>query len=140
MKTINKVQAVIYALKDKKPYFLVMHRVLHWKGWEFVKGTPEKGETPRQTILREIREETRLKDVKTMKWWKRSISFTSNGQKYRISHVFLIKVNQLKPVVIKQRVQEHDGYLWVSKEKALKLLTYKNAKELLKNLHRNLFK
>jgi len=54
------VAAVVF---DKRGRFLVLKRKLHWHGWEFVKGHVEK-ETARQAVLRELREETGIKNVK----------------------------------------------------------------------------
>lgn len=134
MTTIKKVQAVIYRMQEDIPQFLIMHRILHWSGWELVKGTPEKKESPRQTILREIKEETKLKDVKIVKSWKKRILFTGEGGRYEITDLFLVKAAGNGKVKIDQKIQEHDGYLWVTKEQALKMLTYPNARKVLEGI------
>src|SRR4030042_161044 len=60
-------RAIIYDIKNGKPYFLILHRSLRWRGWEFLKETIEKGETSRQTLIRGIQEETGLKSFKIIK-------------------------------------------------------------------------
>jgi len=140
MKPVQKVQAVVYDITDNTAYVLLLHRVLHWRGWEFPKGTMEAGESPEDTIKREVREETGLKGAVITDRLGKQIAFTSKGREYVIVDVFLIRADMTLPVQIDQNTQEHDGYRWVTAEEALDLLTYENARDLLKEVHRNLFK
>ena len=41
----EKVQAVVYDIRNNKPYFLILHRILRWQGWELLKETLEDGES-----------------------------------------------------------------------------------------------
>jgi 8-oxo-dGTP pyrophosphatase MutT (NUDIX family) len=53
---------VPYFINEKNVVeFLLLKRKLHWKGWEFCKGKIEKGETQKETVIRELREETGIK-------------------------------------------------------------------------------
>ena len=69
MKTINGIAAIIFAEKNGERYFLLLHRVLNWTGWEFVKGRLDEGEERQEekALLREIEEETGLKQLKIVK-------------------------------------------------------------------------
>jgi len=66
MEVKNKYRKGIFCVlyHGKKPEFLLLHRKLHWTGWEFCKGKKEKGETVLETAEREIREETGQKAAK----------------------------------------------------------------------------
>ncbi len=66
-KPIKKVRAIIYDIKDNQPYFLILHRVLRWQGWEFVKETLEPGENVIGALKRGIKEETGLKNFEIIK-------------------------------------------------------------------------
>ena len=57
---------VVYRIDkhSNKPLYLLLKRKKHWKGWEFPKGGVEKGETERETLLRELKEECGLKILK----------------------------------------------------------------------------
>ncbi|NCO23447.1 hypothetical protein COW09_00755 [bacterium (Candidatus Moisslbacteria) CG12_big_fil_rev_8_21_14_0_65_36_11] len=134
MKTIKKVQAIIYDLKGKKPYFLILHRVLRWKGWEPLKGTTRKGETRRQTLKREIGEETRLKNFKIIKSLGKKEKWEALGKKYAIVDIFLVRADMNEKVSLKQKVVEHDKYLWADKKTALKKLTWPKTKKILKQI------
>ena len=61
---MKKVRAIIYDIKDNVPYFLILHRVLRWNGWEVLKETMELKETIEETLERGIREETGLHNFK----------------------------------------------------------------------------
>jgi len=134
MKTIKKVQAIIYDFKGGKYYFLILHRVLRWRGWELLKGTIKKGETPKQTIKREIKEETKLKNFKIIKNLHQKEKWRIGEKKYAIVDVFLVKAEMNEKLSLKQRKIEHDQYLWVDKKTALKKLTWPKTKEFLKKI------
>ena len=134
MRTIKKVQAIIYDFKDGKYYFLILHRVLRWKGWEFLKGTLRKEETPKQAIKREIKEETKLKNFKIIKSLHQKEKWETEGKKYVIVDVFLVKAEMNEKISLKQRKIEHNQYLWADKKTALKKLTWPKTKEFLRNI------
>jgi len=134
MRTIKKVQAIIYNLKGGKFYFLILHRVLHWKGWEFLKGTLKKGETLKQAMQREIKEETKSKNFKIIKSLHQKEKWEIGEKKYVIVDVFLVKADINEKLSLKQRKVEHDKYLWADKKTALKKLTWPKTKEFLRNI------
>ena len=87
MKSNRKVQAIIYAIKKRIPYYLILHRVLHWSGWELLKETIENDETHEETMIRGIEEETSLKKYKIIKSFDVKIKFGENI----IEKVFVLK-------------------------------------------------
>ena len=139
IKISKKVQAIIYDIKEEKPYFLILHRILRWKGWELLKGTLEDGEEDNITkaLEREIKEETNLKDFKIEKSLNKKIIFYNKERTVKniILDVFIVRADiEQKISLHKNSVIEHDDYKWVDKETAIKMLTFDNAKELIKNL------
>ena len=148
-KIIKKVQAIIYDLPCEiprlagsrlgrishgRPYFLILHRVLRWRGWEFLKGTLKKGETPKQAIKREKKEETKLKNFRIIKSLHQKEKWEIGGKKYVIADVFLIKADMNEKLSLKQRKIEHNKYLWADKKTVLKKLTWPKTKEFLKEI------
>ncbi len=59
------VNGIIYSKEKDGIFFLVLHRVLNWKGWEFPKGGIEKTDSVDEIALRrEIKEETGLTNIR----------------------------------------------------------------------------
>jgi ADP-ribose pyrophosphatase YjhB (NUDIX family) len=138
-KQIKKVRAIIYDIKNKKPYFLILHRILRWRGWEFLKETMEKGETLRKTIIRGIKEETRLKNFKLVKRLNRVEKWQADGIDYIITDTFLVRANIKEKISLKQEIIEHDDYQWVDRKIALQKLTWPKTKEIFKEINKKSF-
>lgn len=133
-KQVKKVRAIIYDIKNGKPYFLILHRILRWTGWEFLKGTIKPGESNEEALKREIKEETGLKKFKIIKSLDKQERWQALGNEYFIVDVFLVRADMGDKISLKQEIIEHDGYQWVDKETALKKLTWPESKKLLKGL------
>jgi|SRR3989344_3171038 len=131
--------AIIYRIKDNIPHYLLLH---YPSGhWEFAKGHIEEGENAQQAAIREIEEETGIKDLKIIPGFEEYIKYffrKSYGLKDQAKKtapwVFKLVVFYLAETKIENvRIsEEHKGFLWLPYEQALKRLTYKNAKELLR--------
>ena len=134
---IKKVRAIIYDIKDSQPYFLILHRILRWQGWEFIKETIEPGESVEETLKRGIKEETGLKKFKIIKRLNKQEKWQALGKDYFVVNTFLVKADMKQKISLKQEIIEHDGYEWVDKKTALKKLTWPKSKELLKELKIN---
>jgi ADP-ribose pyrophosphatase YjhB (NUDIX family) len=129
---IKKVRAIIFDIKDTQPYFLILHRILRWQGWEILKETIEPGETPRQALKRGIKEETQLEKFKIIKNLKKQEKWQALGNNYWIVDTFLVQADMNQKISLKQEIVEHNGYQWADKKTALKKLTWPETKKLLK--------
>ena len=124
----NSVAAIVY---HKKEYLLLKYGLGHW---EYVKGHMEKGETEKETIMRELEEETGIKEASIIEGFneKYDYVFTSKGKKiHKFVNCYLIKSNT-RDVKLSF---EHVGYKWLPFKNAIKLLTYNNARRILKKAH-----
>ena len=97
-KQVKKVRAIIYDIKNNKPYFLIFHRILRWKGWEFLKETIEKKETNRQALIRGIGEETKLKKFKIIKGLGKQEKWQADGINYVIADTFLVRADMKQKI------------------------------------------
>lgn len=132
--TAKKVRAIIYDTKNDKPYFLILHRTLRWEGWEILKETMESRESPEETLIRGIKEETGLKTFKVVRDLNKTEKWQAGGIDYEIASTFLVEADMNEKVSLKQEIVEHNGYEWVDRETAISKLTYPETKELIKRL------
>jgi 8-oxo-dGTP diphosphatase len=132
---------VVYRKENRDLEYLLMHRILHWRGWEFPKGGAEKGETLRETVLRELGEETGLKpvkitDMKLSGKFDYSKQFQDRpgikGQKWRL---FAVEVKKSR---IKTDCCEHDICKWFEFDRAYKILTWQSQKRCLKHVEQKI--
>ena len=133
MKTINGIAGIIFAEKKGERYFLLLHRVLNWTGWEFVKGRLDEGEEGQEekALLREIEEETGLTRLKVVKRLPEKLAFVSGKGEDRQNDVFLVEADMAQPLNLEQEVIEHDGFKWVKAEEALELVSWPSQKKAL---------
>jgi len=136
-RTVKKVRAVIFDIKNQKPYFLILHRILRWKGWEFLKETMERGEKPIDALKRGIFEETKLKKFKIIGKLKEQEKWVYQNNNYWIVETFLVWADMRQKISLKQEIVEHDRYLWVTKEEAVEKLTWPKTKKLIQKLKIN---
>ncbi|SRR3989338_8603354 len=134
--------AVIFRIENGKPYYLILR--YHSGHWEFAKGHIEEGESNEETVKREIEEETGIKEIKIIHGFKEYVKYffkASYGlkgeEKKKAPWIFKLVVfylAQTKETEVKIS-EEHKDFAWLPYENALKKLTYKNAKEILKKAH-----
>lgn len=128
----KKVRAIIYDIKDDRPYFLILHRILRWRGWEFLKETIEKRETPIKAVRRGIREETKIKKFRIIKRLNKQEKWQADGINYIIADMFLVRADMKQKISLKQEIIEHDKYKWADKKTALKNLTWPKTRKILR--------
>ncbi|MDE1844821.1 MAG: NUDIX domain-containing protein [Thaumarchaeota archaeon] len=123
--------SIIYRQSPKgKLYLLLNYPSGHW---DFVKGNIEKGETFKQTILREIKEETGISDITFVDGFEDKIEYhyQRDGQVIHKEVVFFLSNTKTDQVVLSH---EHLDYTWLNFNDALKKLTYKTAQKLFKKV------
>ncbi len=113
-----------------KVYLLLNYPSGHW---DFVKGNIEKGETFRQTVLREVREETGITDIDFVEGFEDKVEYhyQRDGQVIHKEVIFFLASTKTNDVVLSH---EHRDYIWLNFNDALKKLTYKTAQKLFKKV------
>ena len=102
--------------------------------WDFPKGHIEGKEKVEETIKREVKEETGLKDLKFVEGFREWIKYFFRFEGKTIFKIvsYLLVDTKTEEVKISS---EHIGYKWLPYEEALEQLTFQNAKEILKKAH-----
>lgn len=99
--------------------------------WDLPKGHIEKGENVLDTVVREVFEETGLKDLEFFEGFKETIKYFFKWEEKNILKFVTFLLAQAKTKDIKIS-DEHLGYIWLSFEEAVEKLTFKNAKNIFK--------
>ena len=124
----KSVGAVAFRVGEEEPLFLLLH---YGAGhWDFPKGHVEPGETEPQTMLRELEEETGITEVDVVEGFRKPTSyfFRSGGETVFKEVVFYLLESKTEKVRISH---EHKGFKWLPFGDALRLITYKNSKDVL---------
>ncbi len=123
--------AIIYRQSPEgKIYLLLNYPSGHW---DFVKGNIERGETFKQTVLREIREETGIDDITFVDGFEDKVEYhyQRDGQVIHKEVVFFLSNTKTNKVVLSH---EHRDYTWLNFNDALEKLTYKTAQNLFRKI------
>lgn len=98
--------------------------------WGFVKGNIEENESMEQTTLRELEEETGIKDGSFVKGFREEEHYTYKKEKKLVfkTVVFFLIETKTKDVKISS---EHENFKWCGYEEAVELLKYENSKKLI---------
>ena len=123
--------SVIYRESPKgRLYLLLNYPSGHW---DFVKGNIEDGETFKQTVLREIREETGITDITFVDGFEDKVEYhyQRDGQVIHKEVVFFLSNTKTDKVILSH---EHRDYTWLNFNDALVKLTYKTAQNLFKKI------
>ena len=115
---------------DDKLYLLLNYPSGHW---DFVKGNIEKDETLKQTVLREIKEETGISQVNFVDDFEDKIEYyyQRDGELVHKEVIFFLAKTTTREVTLSD---EHLDYTWLTFNDAIKKLTYKSAQKLLRKI------
>lgn len=124
--------AVIFINNQEKTRYLMLNYTAGH--WDFVKGNVEPNETEKQTVTREMQEETGITQAEFIDGFRESISYFYRRQGLTINKevVFYLIESQTDEVTISF---EHIGFIWLDYPHAMEKLTFKNAKETLQKAH-----
>ena len=139
--------AVIFRREGEKIKYLLLK--YHRGHWEFPRGHQEAGETPIETALREIQEETGLIDVEIIPgffeshwFWYLARSIERERRKHSGKGISILKKVGLYLAETKtQKIElfspdEQTGYEWLEYKYAIERITFKKPKKILQKAHR----
>ncbi len=112
--------------RGKRYYLLLHYRAGHW---DFPKGHVEEGEGEIQTAMRELEEETGIRQAEVIDGFRHeyAYNFGAGSKREKIVTFYLART----PESHLRFSHEHQGGRWVTIESGLQLLTFDNARIML---------
>lgn len=121
---------LLFRKDGEKKYLLLHYPAGHW---DYPKGHIEERETERDAALRELREETGVREgeVELIPGFKEHVDYfyRKHGELSHKQVTYLLGETDKKEVKISR---EHQGHIWLPYEEAMDKLTFKNARDVLK--------
>jgi bis(5'-nucleosidyl)-tetraphosphatase len=119
---------VLFRQTPRGPRFLLLD---YGKHWDYPKGHLEEGESAWQAAVRELREETGIRQVDRVGRFQRAMHYEFHSKKK--GHVlktvtYFLGRTRGEAVTLSD---EHEGFAWLPYEQALARLTYQNARDML---------
>lgn len=124
--------AVVFTKKDDDvKYILLNYAAGHW---DFVKGNVEPNESEKQTVVRELQEETSITGAQFIEGFREVIAYFYRRQGVTIHKevVFFLMESYTDKVKLSF---EHVGYVWLDYQHATEKLSFKNSKDVLLKAH-----
>jgi len=127
-----------FIIYRRHPQEGLQYLVLYHRGnyWNFPKGKIEQGESELEGALRELAEETGLKNVKVIDGFRQQTQFffkeNKDGKSELIKKDYVLYLAEVPPGVEPHLSHEHhNGYGWFDLKTAQKFLRFKSLKEIL---------
>jgi bis(5'-nucleosidyl)-tetraphosphatase len=125
----EKSCGAVVVLTNKEPKYLLLH--YEAGHWDLVKGNVEPNESEKDTVIRELREETGIAEARFVEGFKEKIEYFYRRQGTTIHKEVVFFLIETTTETVKLSY-EHVGYTWLEFQQAVEKLTFKNAKDVLK--------
>ena len=131
----EKSAGAIIFKKGRPIKYLLLHYPASNKSardyWDLPKGHIEKGEKEIETVEREVKEETGLRNIKIAEEFKEWIKYFFKHKGKTIFKIVTFYLAESKTEKVKIS-SEHIGFKWLEFDEAVKQLTFENAKKIIK--------
>jgi 8-oxo-dGTP pyrophosphatase MutT (NUDIX family) len=138
MLPIEQCYGVIVVLKEEQCKFLILEREEKKNDWTFAKGHAEEGETPKETALRELEEETGIENIEILDLplIHEEYEIIRHGEKrLKINDYFVGFVIDKDVKIEKAEIQ---SYRWTTFKEALNTFNHERRKQVLKEAQKYL--
>ena len=121
---------MVFRRAEGQPPLFLLARSRRYRRWGFPKGTREKGENDVQAAVRELGEETGIKDFFVVRGFRAAYgySFTRGNERIAKRVVLYLARTDTRKVTLSP---EHTAYRWLPSHKALTALISPNERTLL---------
>ena len=126
--------AVVVRRDRELQYLILQYGAGHW---DLVKGHGKRGESEKETVLRELEEETGITRATFIPGFREEISyfFQRRGRTvYKEVVYYLIET----PEAAVTLSDEHVGYQWLPYDEAVRAITFGNSERIVSEAHEHL--
>ena len=126
--------AVVFRQGAGIRYLILQYGTGHW---DLMKGHAERGENERETVIRELEEETGITRATFIPGFREEIHYFFQRRKRTIYKevVYYLVETPDEGVVLSD---EHTAYQWLPYEEVLGAITFENSKWVIKKAHERL--
>jgi 8-oxo-dGTP pyrophosphatase MutT (NUDIX family) len=127
-----QVEAIIFRRNGNRVEYLLLKRLPERNGfWQPITGGVEEGETQKEALCREIREETGIKNIVTI--LENLYYFEFSDPNPNQEYVYGVEASSSEEIMLDPK--EHSEFRWCNFQEALQLLNWKENKEALRKLN-----
>ncbi len=130
MREERSAGVLVFREAEERQYLLLHYPAGHW---DYPKGHIEGGETPKETALRELKEETgiRPEDVELIEGFEETIDYIYKARRVMVHKqvIYYLGKTEQKSIDISN---EHQNYIWLPYKESMEKLTFDNAKKVMK--------
>ncbi len=124
--------AIVFLKNSEVKYLLLHYEAGHW---DFVKGNVEPNESEKDTVIRELQEETGIVEARFIDDFREKIEYFYRRQGATIHKEVIFFLMETHTETVKLSF-EHVGFIWLDYQHAMEKLTFKNAKDVLQKAHK----
>ena len=124
--------AIVFIKNRVRKYLLLQYKAGHW---DFVKGINVVNESEKETAMRELTEETGIKNAHFVGDFREEIHYFFRRKGRLVSKkvaYFLIEASESAVNIS----YEHVGYEWLGFQSAMEKLTFENARKVLESANK----
>jgi len=124
--------AVVFLKQGAQTRYLLLNYTGRY--WGFVKGGMEQQESEKETVIRELKEETGITDAHFIDGFREVIDYSYCRKGITFHKVVILYLMEAQSELIKLSC-EHKGYVWLGYEDAINKLLFENGKDVLEEAH-----
>ncbi len=131
----EQAYGIVVVFRGEEDKFLLLQHKDDEGSWSFPKGHHENTETPRETALRELKEESSITDIEIIDTplIHEEYERKSNGELIlKKNDYFIGFVNDVKVLI---QEGEINTYIWATYEKALEVFQYESRRDVLRQAY-----
>jgi bis(5'-nucleosidyl)-tetraphosphatase len=129
----EKSCGAVVVLTNTTPKYLLLH--YEAGHWDFVKGNVEPKESEKDTVIRELQEETGIVKARFIDDFREKTEYFYRRQGATIHKEVIFFLMETHTETVKLSF-EHVGFIWLDYQQAMDKLTFKNAKDVLRKAHK----